>query len=123
MVIPPRHARRKLREITVAEMLQRFQSPESRTARLRLESELRSNPHAQEINRSLKTLHGGRSGLVCPGCGEVDHGNKMNGKPFCMKCQIPLTTSEKAKEWKKPIPQKKASRGYELPDRVIVKKG
>lgn len=123
MGTPPRHIRRRLREITVAEMLQRFQSPESRAARIRMESEMRSNPHVQEINRNLKALHGGDSGLVCPSCKDIDHGNKMNGKPFCMKCQIPLTTPEKAKGWKKPTPAKKASRGYEIPDRVVAKKG
>lgn len=31
-----------------------------------------------------------RVGLVCPECGDPDHGNRMNKKPWCMKCNVAL---------------------------------
>lgn len=30
------------------------------------------------------------SPLRCPECGDVDHHNRMNGKPWCMKCNCVL---------------------------------
>lgn len=62
-------------------------------AELRAEAEeLRRlyHPHLREINQKFlerfisKVAH-------CPNCGEPDYGNKMNGKPFCFKCQIPFS--------------------------------
>ncbi len=77
--------------------------------RIRAETERKMNKHFQEITRSLSR---GSGGLVCPVCGEGDHGNRMNGKPVCMMNakhkglgSIPLMTPEKAKDWK--LPKKK----------------
>ena len=43
----------------------------------------------------------GSSGLVCPQCRDVNHKNRMNGKPWCMKCNVPLVEKEKAAKWLK----------------------
>lgn len=39
--------------------------------------------------------------MVCLECGDIDHGNRMNGQPWCMKCQLPLIPKEKADKWVK----------------------
>ena len=28
--------------------------------------------------------------LICPKCGESDRGNRMNGKPWCFRCNVAL---------------------------------
>jgi len=37
--------------------------------------------------------------LVCPCCGEGDNGNRMNGKPWCIKCNVALASKAKMKKW------------------------
>ena len=37
------------------------------------------------------------SNMVCPNCGEGDHGNKMNKTPWCMKCNIALIDRNSSK--------------------------
>ena len=39
--------------------------------------------------------------LVCPKCGDSDHGNKMNGKPWCMSknCNVELVPVKKIAKW------------------------
>lgn len=41
------------------------------------------------------------SNLVCPSCGEGNKGNKMNGKPWCIKCNSPLIAKGKVEKWKR----------------------
>lgn len=49
------------------------------------------NPELMRINANLERKLGVPvGGLRCPKCGEPDRHNKMNGKPWCMKCNIAL---------------------------------
>lgn len=75
-----------------------------------LQSGWMRNPHMRQITETLKRKHSA-GGLVCPVCGEGDEGNRMNGKPWCMKCNVPLMTKEKAKSWVKP-PEKPKPKSY-----------
>ncbi|GAH68856.1 unnamed protein product, partial [marine sediment metagenome] len=61
-------------------------------------------------------------GLVCPVCGEGDEGNRMNGKPWCMKCNAPLMTVEKAADWVKPEKPKRKSYTFNEPNGVVRKR-
>ena len=76
--------------------------------------ELLSNPHAREITEELRRLHSTGGGLVCPSCGDTDHGNRMGRKPWCMKCNIPLMPLEKAANWVKPKPPRRFSYGPDV---------
>lgn len=78
---------------------------------IRRQAMITAHPHMREITSNLKRKQGAK-GLVCPLCGEEDHGNRINGKPYCfmnakhkakgVNGPVPLTTAEKAKEWKPP---------------------
>ena len=46
--------------------------------------------------------------LVCPSCGSVDLGNRMNKKPWCIKCNMPLVPKSKLLKWKKKVKTIKA---------------
>lgn len=37
--------------------------------------------------------------LHCPTCGDSDKGNKMNGKPWCFKCNVMLVPKGKVSKW------------------------
>lgn len=89
--------------------------------RLRREAALMSNPHAREITENLRRIHGQNGGLVCPQCGDTDHGNRMNGKPWCMRCNLPLMSKEKAEGWIKPSKPKPRSLTFTDVDRVVLK--
>jgi formylmethanofuran dehydrogenase subunit E len=53
----------------------------------------------------------GEDSLVCPKCGEGNvHGNKMNGKPWCFKCNIVLVPKSQVAKWLK-LPKMKVLRG------------
>ncbi|GAH53940.1 unnamed protein product [marine sediment metagenome] len=80
------------------------------------------HPHVMEITANLKRKYG-VEGLICPACGGSDNGNTMNGKPWCMKCNIPLMTEEKAADWVKPVKPKKPG-GYTFiePDDIMKKR-
>jgi hypothetical protein len=87
---------------------------------MRREAEIMGNPHAREITENLRALHSVEGGLVCPQCGETDsHGNKMNGHPFCFRCQLQMISKEKAEKWIKPPQPKKFSRGFNEPEGVV----
>jgi len=43
------------------------------------------------------------SELVCPVCGEPDKGNKVNGKPWCLKCNVELVPRGKVKKMLKKV--------------------
>lgn len=89
-----------------------------RADRVRRDAEIMSNPHAREITENLRKLHSTGS-LICPQCGDTDHHNTVNGKPFCMACNLPLMSREKAEKWVKPQPPSKFNRGFSEPDGVM----
>lgn len=76
----------------------------------RQQARFMSNPAMREITENLRRKHA-PSGLICPSCGDRDHGNRMNGKPWCLKCNAPLMTAEKAEMWVEP-PEKPKKGGY-----------
>ena len=86
---------------------------------MRQDMRIRSDPHLREITENLRKAHSSRSGLVCPRCGESDHGNRMGKKPWCMRCNLPLMSAEKASKWVKPQSPKKFTRGFEEPDGMM----
>lgn len=91
-----------------------------------------SSPHMREITENLRRKNDSR-GLVCPVCGERDHGNRINGKPYCfmnakhkakgVEGPVPLMTPEKAEEWRPPKKLKKPrSFTFNEPDGVTRKR-
>jgi formylmethanofuran dehydrogenase subunit E len=49
------------------------------------------DPELMRITANLDRKMGAPAGgLRCPKCGESDRHNMMNGKPWCMKCNVPL---------------------------------
>lgn len=48
------------------------------------------DPELMRINANLGRKYGVSGGLKCPVCGEENHGNMMNGKPWCMKDNVAL---------------------------------
>ena len=100
------------------------------SSKIRAEAERVANPHFREIARGLKSRQS--SGSVCPVCGEGDHGNRVDGKPYCymidkhkakgVNGSVPLMTPEKAKDWKPP-PKKSKPKSYTFmePDGVVRK--
>jgi len=61
----------------------------------------RYDPMLMEIERKLMSKAVAVSGLVCPVCGEGDKGNKVNGKPWCLKCNVPLVAKDKVEKWRR----------------------
>lgn len=87
---------------------------------VRTDARIMSDPAMREIAENLRKLHSVESGVVCPKCHETDsHGNRMNGKPFCFKCQLPMMSREKAEKWVKPV---KLIDDFGKIDRVRVRK-
>jgi len=51
----------------------------------------RYDPELMKINANLERKLGSPiGGLRCPKCGEPDRQNKMNGKSWCLKCNVAL---------------------------------
>ena len=68
----------------------------------KLRREYMMDPHLRSINEKLRAKADvGSKGLVCPECGESDRGNKMNRRPWCMKCNMPLIRKDKVAKWLK----------------------
>jgi altronate dehydratase len=63
--------------------------------------EFRLDPALQEINRHFREQTKTTTLLICPICGESDKGNKMNGKPWCFKCNTVLVPKDKLGKWLK----------------------
>jgi len=65
----------------------------------------RVNPALREIESQYAklVLVETACGLVCPECGEGDKGNKMNGKPWCFKCNAVLVPRDKVAKLSKNI--------------------
>lgn len=89
-----------------------------------------SNPHAREITANLKKKHGS-SGLICPCCGEGDHGNIINGKRVCYMTSkhkakgidgpVLLMSPEKAEDWEPPKKTVMPKEMWELNKEEIVR--
>ena len=52
-------------------------------------------------------------GLICPCCGDYDHGNRINGKPFCVRCNLQLMSQKKADKRVRSQEIKRFPRGVE----------
>lgn len=61
----------------------------------------RYDPRLMEIERKVFGDAVVASKLVCPECGEGDHGNRMNKHPWCMKCNTALVPKNMLKKWRK----------------------
>lgn len=59
----------------------------------------RYDPELMRINSLLERKHDSPvGGLRCPECGEPDRHNKMNGKPWCFKCNVALESPFQVKK-------------------------
>ena len=57
------------------------------------------DPELMRINSLLERKLGSPvGGLRCPKCHEGDRGNKMNGKPWCFKCNVALESPFQVKK-------------------------
>lgn len=56
------------------------------------------DPELMRVNAILERKISSAIGLRCSKCGEPDRGNKMNEKPWCFTCNIPLELPNSAKE-------------------------
>ena len=59
------------------------------------------DPILREIEQKLLRVDALNTKLVCPSCGENDRGNKMNGKPWCFKCNVTLVPKGEVANWQK----------------------
>lgn len=60
------------------------------------------NPYLENINDKL--LHRACASsleLVCPSCGSKDHGNRLNTKPWCFRCNVMLVPKVIASNYSK----------------------
>ena len=74
--------------------------------------ELRRDPLLLDIQDKLLSkldVVKGEDSLICPKCGEGNNGNKMNGNPWCLKCNLPLIPKCKVAKWLK-LPKTKVLR-------------
>jgi len=111
-------------EVGLATTTERKLDPEieeaiQRAKQQREEMRIMGDPHLREIMENLRRAHATSSQLICLSCGDTDHGNRMNGKPWCMKCNLPLMSAEKAAKWVKPQPPKRFPRGFNDPEGVV----
>lgn len=103
------------------------------TERVRREAKerrFRMHPHVREIDEVYRRAHGG-GGLICPICGERDHGNRMNGRPYCfmnarhkvmgVDGPVPLMSPEKARDWNPPKKKARLREPWEQDEREIVR--
>jgi len=112
-------------EITHESMEKYREEMQAYSDRIRVEAERQRNEAYQEITRELKKKSGSK-GLVCPMCGEGDHGNRMNNKPVCMMNAkhkglgpIVLVKPEQVKDWKTPQKPAKGSYTFKELDGVV----
>lgn len=57
------------------------------------------NPMLKRITETLEAEDVLKLGLVCPVCGEGDKGNRMNKRPWCFKCNVPLIRPNRVARW------------------------
>lgn len=97
------------------------------------QAKIMSDPYMREVTENLRRKHRAEGGLICPVCGEEDHGNMINGKRYCfmnakhkakgVEGPVPLMTPEKAKDWKPPNKKFKHKEPWELDDSEVAKAG
>lgn len=79
------------------------QLAEATTKSEKLKHKYLLDPALREIQHkfmeSVEVEKGSKS-LVCPVCGSGDMGNRMNGKPWCFKCNSPLSKDKMARQLK-----------------------
>jgi len=56
------------------------------------------DPELSRIEASFMRKIGAPAGLRCSKCGEPNRGNKMNGKPWCFRCNAPMNSADKAEK-------------------------
>jgi hypothetical protein len=95
-------------EKTKAKWQRDLDEAKGRAEKLRREHDPLLREIQDKLLRKLDVVKGEDS-LVCPKCGEGDHGNKVNGKPWCFKCQVPLVPKDVVAKWLK-LPKMKVLR-------------
>lgn len=55
------------------------------------------NPLLRRVTERNRAI----SKLVCPTCGKGDKGNRMDQKPWCFNCNVPLVKPNQVKRWMK----------------------
>jgi len=114
----PEEVQRQRREIE-----EKVEGARLHADRIRREAELMSNEGAREIIESLRRIHSQNGGLICPSCGETNsHGNRMNNKPWCFKCNLIMISKEKAEKWVKPQPKPEPELTFKPFDHMRVRK-
>jgi rubrerythrin len=86
----------------------RVQEAKDRAEKLRREYDPLLREIQGKLLRKLDVVKSEDS-LVCPKCGEGDKGNKMNGKPWCFKCNVTLVPKSQVAKWMN-LPKMKALR-------------
>ena len=66
---------------------------------LRNQAQLMQDP---SIQRGMERFSLPSQGLICPECGDVDHGNRMDKTPWCIKCNCALESPNKKHGKKQP---------------------
>jgi len=66
-----------------------------------LQLKVMSDPVLHSINQKFLELHPPIVSMFCPKCGASDRGNRMNGKPWCFKCDHPLSSKKSKREIKR----------------------
>jgi len=84
-----------------------LEDAKDRAEKLRREYDPLLREIQDKLLRKLDVVKG--DSLVCPKCGEPDKGNKMNGKPWCFKCNVPLMPKGQVVKWLK-LPKTKVLR-------------
>lgn len=86
-----------------------------------------TDPVMRDITKNLERKHG-FSGLICPVCGERDHGNKDRGKPVCYMNwkhnglgSVLLVKPEEVEDWEPPKKKPTFKESWELDDDDIMK--
>jgi len=54
--------------------------------------------YAKYMAKHMVNLKPQKAGLICPECGSEDQGNRVNKKPWCIRCNVPLVHESKLKK-------------------------
>jgi len=58
-----------------------------------------TDPAHRDILENLRRKDSSPDEARCPICMNFGHGNKKNGKPWCLKCDAPILSPDKHEEW------------------------
>jgi hypothetical protein len=106
--IPKQIAGVQKREEKLEKTKAKWQRDVDKAEKLRREYDPLLREIQDKLLRKLDVVKGEDS-LVCPKCGEGDTGNKMNGKPWCFKCNVTLVPKSQVAKWLK-LPKTKVLR-------------